>query len=109
MNQVMLVGRLTDDPKISDTTKEYARTTIDLAVKRTYKNQNGIYETDFIRCILWNGIAKQVKLYCKKGDTVSVRGRLQVRNYETEQEEKKYITEVIVETIQFICNSKVEE
>ncbi len=107
MNQILLVGRLTEAPEIV-TTENNSRTVINLAVPRTYKNQEGLYETDFIRCVLWNGIAKRVKEYCKKGDLVGVKGRLQIRNYLDEQEERKYISEVMVESITFLSSSKAE-
>ena len=70
---------------------------------------DGIYETDFFRCVLWNGIAKRAKEYCKKGDTVCIKGRLQVRDYLDEHEEKKYITEVIAESISFVSSIKNKE
>ena len=60
--------------------------------------------TDFIRCILWNGIAKRAKEYCKKGDIVCVRGRLQIRTYENEENVKKFMTEVIVESLAFVSS-----
>ncbi len=109
MNHVILIGRLTGTPEIVKTENNIARTVVTLAVQRTYKNQNGLYETDFLRCVLWNGIAERASEYCKKGDIVCIRGRLQVRSYEDEKEEKKYITEVIAETISFVSSSKTEE
>ncbi len=109
INTVVLIGRLAGEPTLTETKENKNRTVIDLAVPRSFKNQNGIYETDFFRCILWNGIAKRVKEYCKKGDLVCVKGRLQVREYFTEEAEKKYITEVIAETISFISSVKNKE
>ncbi len=105
MNHVILIGRLTGTPEVIKT-ESSIRTVVNLAVPRTFKNQDGIYETDFIRCILWNGIAQRACDYCKKGDIVCLRGRLQVRNYVKEDNEKKYVTEVIVETISFVSSSK---
>lgn len=105
MNHVILVGRLTGTPEIIKT-ENSIRTVVNLAVPRTFKNQDGIYETDFIRCILWNGIAERASEYCKKGDIVCLRGRLQVRTYVLENSEKKYMTEVIVETISFVSSVK---
>ena len=65
-NLVYLIGRLVSDPeiKVTDNKKEYA--TITVAVQRAFKNSEGIYETDCIRCKLWNGIASNVREYCKK-------------------------------------------
>ncbi len=108
LNHVILVGRLTEDPELL-LTNEQSRMVINLAVPRSYRNSQGIYETDFLRCVLWNGIAKRTKEYCKKGDIVSVRGRLQVRTYENDLEEKKYMTEVIVESISFVSSNHKEK
>ena len=103
-NLVYLIG-LCEDP----VTKEYedgkSMLTINLAVQRSFKNENGIYETDFIRCILWNGIAAHTSEYCKKGDLVGVKGRIQNRSYD-DSGEKKYITEVIVDKVSFLASKK---
>jgi len=109
MNHVILVGRLTGTPEIVKTESHHSRTIVNLAVPRIFKNQDGLYETDFIRCVLWNGIADRASEYCKKGDIVCIRGRLQVRNFDTESGEKKYLTEVIAETISFVSSVKKEE
>ena len=101
MNHVVLIGRLVGDPEVVETENDTSRLAITLAVARNYKNTNGVYETDFIRCVLWNGIAKNVTEYCKKGDMICVRGRLQVRNYEADGI-KKYTTEVIIDTVSFL-------
>lgn len=107
-NLVYLIGRLVSDPELkkSESTKDYA--TITVAVQRPFKNSEGIYESDFIRCTLWNGIAQNTHEFCKKGDLVGIRGRLQVRSYE-ENEETKYITEVIVEKVSFLTSKKIDE
>ena len=105
MNHVILVGRLTETPEIENKEQDQSRMVMNIAVPRTFRNQDGIYETDFIRCILWNGIAKRTRDYCSKGDVVCVRGRLQIRNYENSEMEKKSITEVIVESIAFVSST----
>ncbi len=108
MNHVILVGRLTDEPDMLES-NDQSRMVINLAVPRTFKNSEGIYETDFLRCVLWNGIAKKTKEYCQKGDIVCVRGRLQVRSYENEENERKYMTEVMVESVAFVSNNHKEK
>lgn len=107
MNHVVLIGRLTEDPKVTEEDNDKAHSAIALAVPRSFKNADGVYETDFIRCILWNGIAKRAQEYCKKGDMVCIRGRIQVRSYQEDGEDKKrFITEVIAETISFVSSKK---
>lgn len=104
-NMVYLIGRLTDDPILKKTEKD-DMLTINLAVQRAFKNEEGIYETDYIRCVLWSQVATNTCEYCKKGDLVGVKGRIQTRNYEDEKGEKKYITEVIVDKISFLASKK---
>ena len=108
-NVVYLIGRLTEDPTLKSIGEEKDMLTINLAVQRSYKNENGIYETDFIRCILWNGIAKNTSEYCHTGDLVGVKGRLQTRKYEDENKEDKYITEVIVDKVSFLASKRETE
>lgn len=108
MNQVTLVGRLTQEPQVKESADGTKRTTINVAVSRDYKNSDGIYDADFIRCVLWNGIASATKDYCHKGDVVGIKGKLQSRIYETDDNEKKYMMEVIADKVTFITpnNSK---
>ncbi len=109
VNNVILVGRLTKDPEITNNKSDKKRTVINLAVTRNYKNSNNEYETDFIRCVLWNNLAANTCEYCKCGDIVGIKGRLESRSYETEEKEMKYITEVIVEKITFLSSNKKNE
>ena len=82
LNQVLLVGRLTSDPKINEVTENRAYETgeVTIAVPRNYKNIDGIYETDFIKCILLGNSARSTMEYCKKGDLLGIRGKLQVED-----------------------------
>lgn len=104
-NLVYLIGRLTENPEVKQFDEGKSRLSINLAVQRSFKNEDGIYETDFIRCILWNGIASHTSEYCHKGDLVGVKGRLQTRSYE-DNGETKYVTEVIVDKVSFLANKR---
>ncbi len=101
LNQTVLVGRLVNDPELFETESGKKLTRITLAVPRTFKNVNGEYDTDFIGCKLWQGVAQSTSEYCKRGDLVGVKGRLQTSNYETE-DGIKYVTEVIAEKVTFL-------
>lgn len=101
LNQTVLVGRLVNDPELFETESGKKLTRITLAVPRTYKNVNGEYDTDFIGCKLWQGVAQSTSEYCKRGALVGVKGRLQTSNYETE-DGIKYVTEVIAEKVTFL-------
>lgn len=107
LNHVILVGRLTSDPELyqTETGRKVARVT--LAVPRSYKNSDGQYETDFISCKLWQTVAQNTTDYCKKGDLVGIRGRIETYNCETE-EGRKYFTEVIADKVTFLSNKKAE-
>ena len=109
MNNVTLVGRLTQDPEIKELNDGTIRTVINVAVSRDYRNSEGVYDADFIKCVLWNGIASATKDYCRKGDVVGIKGKLQSRNYETDNNEKKYILEVIAEKVTFLSSKKADE
>ena len=77
LNQVVIVGRLVEKPIVEENENGKKVCNITLAVPRSYKNAEGIYDTDFIKCILWNGIAENTVEYCDKGDVIGVKGRLQ--------------------------------
>ena len=108
LNQVVLVGRLTKNPEIVTSEQGKKMTTITLAVQRSFKNMDGLYETDFIRCILWNGVASSTNEYCHSGDIVGVKGRLQTRSYEKDNE-KKFVMEVIADKVTFLSSKRQEE
>ena len=105
LNQIVLVGRLTKDPEIITHDNNIKRTAVDLAVPRSYKNVNGEYETDFIPCVLWQGIAENVVNYCQKGDLVGVKGRVQAREYTTEDAHHS-VTELVAEKVTFLSTKK---
>lgn len=105
MNTVMLVGRLAQDIEIKKTEKGKEVARVSLAVNRSFKNTDGLYDVDFIDCILWDGMAKNINEYCKKGDTVGIRGRIQVSHYEVEGVKRKAV-DVIVEKMSFLASSR---
>lgn len=106
-NLVYLIGRLAEDPVVKEYEDGKSMLTINIAVQRSYKNDKGLYDVDFIRCILWNGIANHTSEYCKKGDLVGVKGKIQNRSYE-DSGDKKYITEVIVDKVSFLASKREE-
>ena len=106
LNQVVLAGRLVSDPEIYTTENNKKKTLVTVAVPRSYKNIDGNYDTDFIRCVLWNGIAESTCEYCKKGDIVGVKGRIQTSSAEAQSGDRKYYTDVIAEKISFLSSNK---
>lgn len=108
LNQTVIVGRIAKDPELRETENGKKVTNVTLAVPRSFKNTDGVYETDFINCVLWKGIAESTVEYCKKGDLVGIKGRIQTRVYEKD-EEKKYATEVVAEKVTFLSSMRTKE
>lgn len=102
MNKIILTGRLTRDPELRYTTSNVAVTQFSLAVNRDFKNQEGEYEADFINCVAYRNLAETITKYVKKGDKLGVDGRLQIRNYDNSEGNKVYVSEVIVNGIEFL-------
>lgn len=76
-NQVIIIGRLVSDPQINETENGNKICTIALAVPRRYRNINGEYDTDFIDCVLYKGVAETTSEYCRKGDLMAIKGSIQ--------------------------------
>lgn len=110
LNQIILVGRLVSDPEIKETKSGKKVGTITLAVSRSYKNSNRIYETDFVPVALWNGIAENTAEYCKKGDMVGIKGKIEssttADDWQTIDENKKMKLRVIAEKVTFLSSKK---
>ncbi len=103
LNSLILVGRLTKEIDIKETETGKKVGTLSLAIPRSFKNMDGIYETDFINCTLWEEKAKITKEYCKVGDIVGIRGRLQSKIIDT-KDGKRYFLEVVAEKITFLSS-----
>lgn len=108
LNQVVLVGRITREPEVKELDDGKKVSNITLAVSRSYKNEEGIYETDFIDCTLWNSIATNMFEYCKKGDVVGVRGSLRTDNYEKDGKLMSKLN-LIAERITFLSSKERSE
>lgn len=102
MNHIILIGRLTRDPELRYTPNGVAVATFDLAVDRPRTNQQGERETDFIRIVVWNKLAELCGNYLKKGRQAAVEGRLQIRNYQAQDGQKRYVTEVVANEVRFL-------
>jgi single-strand DNA-binding protein len=109
LNQTVLVGRLVQDPKIYETENGTKLTSITLAVPRSYKNIDGEYDTDFIPCVLWRGVAENTAEYCRKGDLLGIKGRIQTRKVELEEDKKREVTEVVAEKVTYLSSKRHEE
>lgn len=102
MNRVILVGRLTKDPELKYTPNGVPVATFTLAVNRTFTNQQGEREADFINCVVWRRPAENVANFLKKGSLAGVDGRIQTRNFEGQDGRRVFMTEVVAESVQFL-------
>ena len=102
INRVVLIGRLTKDPELRYTPNGIAVTTFTLAVSRSYANQNGERQADFINIQAWRKTAENVANYLSKGSLVGIDGRIQTRNDEGQDGKRVYVTEVVADTVQFL-------
>ena len=101
MNKVILIGRLTKDPELRYTQTGKAVCNFTLAVDRPFTT-SGEREADFVPCVVWNKPAENVAKYLSKGRQCAVEGRLQTRSYDGNDGTRKYITEVIANSVEFI-------
>ena len=108
LNQVVLVGRIVYDLELKKNDNGKKFSTLTLAIPRSFKNMEGNYDTDFIRCLIFDNVAENTNEYCKKGDIVGLKGRLQSRIIE-KGEKKENIMEVIGEKVTFLTSSKPKE
>ena len=104
LNQTVTVGRISN----IESEKETNKGMVTLAVPRSFKNADGEYDTDFIPCVLYNGIAQNVLEYCKVGDLVGIKGRIQTREIEQEDDVIKFV-EVVAEKVTFLSTSSRKE
>lgn len=102
LNNVSLVGRLTDNAELRYTPNNQAVATFRLAVNRPFKSQNGEREADFINCVIWRQQAENLANWAKKGALIGITGRIQTRNYENQQGQRVYVTEVVADNFQLL-------
>ena len=101
LNNISLMGRLTRDPELRRTPAGVAVTSFTLAVDREFKGRNGEKEPDFIDCVAWKNTAETAARYLTKGRMVSVRGRLQLRDWTDKDGNKRRSAEVVVDGLYF--------
>lgn len=110
MNKVVLTGRTTKQVDLQYVgQKQQPRARFTLAVTRRYKNADGMSETDFIQCAAWGKTAENMSIYCGKGSLVSISGRLRSDSYMNDQQQRIYVTEVVVDEVEFLVTKKDED
>lgn len=106
INNVTLTGRITKDLEKKETGKGTSVVNFSLAVDRRFKNSNGDREADFIGIQAWGMTADLLCKYCGKGSLIGIEGRIQTRNYENNQGQRVYVTEVVAENVTFLDSKK---
>ena len=102
MNKVFLIGRLTRDPELRYTGSNTPVATFSLAVNRNFTNQQGEREADFINIVVWRKQAENVKNFLTQGSQVAIDGRIQTRSYDDNNGQKRYVTEVVADNVEFL-------
>ena len=109
INNVVLVGRLTRAVDLRYTSNGTAYASFTVAIDRRYQNQNGERETDFINCVIWRQQAENLANWAKKGALIGITGRIQTRNYENQQGQRVYVTEVVADNFQMLESRATRE
>lgn len=109
LNQFVVAGRLVADPEVKTYGNGNSYANFTIAVPRSYKNVDGVYDTDFIDIVTFGSISQNTAEYCKKGDIIGVKGRLETSVYEDEFGEKKKTTSVIAEKVSFLSSKRKED
>lgn len=109
LNSTCLVGRLTKDPELRYTPSNQAVATFSLAVNSNFKSQNGEREADFINCVIWRQQAENLANWAKKGALIGITGQIRTRNFENQQGQRVYVTEVVANDFQLLESRKDRE
>src|SRR3712207_6702157 len=107
INNVVLVGRLTKDAELRYTPSNVAVATFTLAVNRPFKNEAGERQADFINCVIWRQSAENLANWAKKGSLIGITGAIQTRNYENQQGQRVYVTEVVADNFQMLESREI--
>lgn len=102
MNKAILVGRLTRDPELKTTGSGVSVCSFTIAINRRFKNSEGNYDADFINCVAWRQQAEFISKYFSKGRMVGICGSIHTRNYDREDGQRVYVTEVVADEVSFV-------
>lgn len=106
LNQVVLTGRITRELELKYSGSGVGILNFSIAVERPFKNKQGERETDFINIVAFRQTAENINQYFNKGDGIGIVGRIQTRNYENNNGERVYVTEVVADSFDFPIQNK---
>ena len=101
MNQVGLVGRITKDPELRYYNEKRPYTVFTLAINRSYRNNQGNVDADFVQRSAWGRLAETIAKHCGKGSMVGINGRLNTRSFVNQNNVKMYTMDVVAEDVRF--------
>ncbi len=102
MNKVELIGNLTRDPELTETTSGTSVCRFSIAVNRNYYGSDGERKTDFFNCVAWRGLGETIAKYCKKGHKVGITGNIETRTYEDNKGTKHNTVDIVVQDVDFL-------
>ena len=104
LNKVVLAGRLTADPELKQTQSGVSVTSFSIAINRRFSrnNEQGEQQTDFINLVAWRQTAEFITKYFRKGSAICVTGSIQTRNWQDQQGQRRYTTEVVIDDAMFV-------
>ena len=102
MNKVFLIGNLTRDPELTETTSGVKICRFAIAVNRNYTGGDGERKTDFFNCVAWRGLGETVARFTRKGNKVAVVGSIELRNYEDNQGVKRTGVDIVAQDVEFL-------
>ena len=102
MNKAFLIGNLTRDPELTQTTNGIAVCRFSIAVQREFTNSEGERDADFFNIVAWRNTAENCNKYLKKGSKVAVMGTIQNRSYDAQDGTKRYVTEIVADKVEFV-------
>jgi len=109
MNKVELVGRLTKEPEVKMTSNQTAYCNFTVAVDRKFKDKDGNRQADFVICVAWKQTATFIQKYFHKGSRIGLTGSIQTRTYEDNEGRTVFVTEVLVDDVEFVESANKTE
>ena len=109
MNKAILIGNLTRDPEKATTSSGISVCRFSIACNRPYTNADGERECDFLNIVTWRGLADNCGKYLNKGNKVAITGTIQTRSYEDDDRNKRYVTEIVADEVEFLSPRAMDE
>ena len=109
MNEVFLIGNLTRDPELTETSGGIKICRFAIAVNRNYSGADGERKTDFFNCVAWRGLGETVARYARKGNKVAVSGTIELRNYEDSNGVNRTAVDIVAQDMEFLNTRRTDE